>query len=142
MRFDWSKILIAAMAVFIIFIVSMGIKMATSSQALYEDDYYEQGEMHSARMEQEQAGEKVKVSYNRAKNALDVEYETEGYVTGYKLIFRADNTKDFDEKSLADKPAKSQQISIPRKLEEGIWYYEVSGFIQGKPLFKKQQFVK
>lgn len=130
------------MALFIIFIVTMGVKMATSSQALYEDDYYEQGEMHAERMEQERAGEKVKVSYNRAKNALDVMYDTDGYVTSYKLVFLADNTKDFDEKSLADLPVKEQSLAIPRTLEAGIWYYEISGQIDDKPFFKKQQFVK
>lgn len=142
MRFDWSKILIAAMALFIIFIVSMGVKMATSSQALYEDDYYEQGEMHAERMVQEKAGEKVKVSYNRAKNALDIMYDTDGYVTSYKLVFLADNTKDFAEKSLIKRPSKEQSVLIRQDLKTGIWVLEVLGFVNGKPFFKKQQFVK
>jgi len=142
MRFDWSKILIAAMAVFIIFIVSMGIKMATSSQALYEDDYYEQGEMHSVRMEQEQAGEKVSVSYNRAKNALIVAFDSVGYVEAYKLVFLADNTKDFEELGIMPEPTNEQHVIIPRNLESGIWYLEVKGITNGKTFFKKQQFVK
>ena len=142
MKFDWSKILIAAMVLFIIFIVSMGIKMATSNQALYEDDYYEQGEMHAERMEQERTGDKVQVSYNRAENALDVVYDTDGYVTSYKLVFLADNTKDFDEKKLADTPVKQQQLEIGRHLESGIWYYEISGYTEEQAFFKKQQFVK
>ena len=142
MKFDWSKILIAVMAAFIIFIVSMGIKMATTSQALYEDNYYEQGELHDARMEQERVGKQVKVEYNRANNALDVGFVKQGYVTGYKLVYLADNSFDFYEKMLAATSVKEQPLPLPNSLKAGMWVLEISGYTEGKVFFKKQQFVK
>ena len=51
------------MAAFILFIVAMGVKMASSSEALYEKDYYEQGEKHAERMALEQVGEAVQINY-------------------------------------------------------------------------------
>ncbi len=116
--------------------------MASSNQALYEEDYYEKGEMHAERMEQERAGENVKVSYNRAKNALVVEYDTVGYVVDYKLVFLADNTKDYSERGIMPDPTNEQHIAIPRNLEPGIWYLEIRGITNGTVFFKKQQFVK
>lgn len=142
MKFDWSKILIAAMVLFIIFIVSMGVKMATSNQALYEEDYYEQGEMHAERMVQEQEGAKVRVSFNRGENAIDVKYEQEGFVTGYRLVFLADSKYDFDEKSTALTPVKKESLKIPSDLKAGIWVLEITGFTEGEAFFKKQQIVK
>jgi len=142
MKFDWSKILIVGMALFIIFIVSMGVKMATSNQSLYEKDYYEQGEMHAERMVQEQEGTKVSVSFNRGNNAIDVVYEEEGYATGYKLVFLADSKYDFEDKSTTLTPAKTQTLKIPRDLKPGIWFLEIVGFTEGETFFKKQQIVK
>jgi hypothetical protein len=142
MKLDWSKILIIGMALFVIFIVSMGIKMATSNQSLYEKDYYEQGEMHAERMVQEQEGAKVMVSFNRGENAIDVKYEQEGYVTGYRLVFLADSKYDFDEKSTTSTPVKAQTLKIPRALKAGIWVLEITGFTEGEAFFKKQQIVK
>jgi nitrogen fixation protein FixH len=130
------------MACFILFIVSMGVKMATSNQALYEDDYYEQGEMHAERMEQQQAGQEVTVSFNRRKNSLDVNFDGTGYVSSYKLVFLADNTQDVEDKDLVHTPVEKQSIAIPQELKTGIWYFEVQGSIEGQSFFKKEQFVK
>lgn len=142
MKFDWSKILIGAMALFIIFIVSMGVKMATSSQALYEDDYYEQGEEHAIRMEQEKAGEAVRVKYNRTANSLDCEFAVEGYVSSYKLVCLADSKSDLEVSLEENSKSANQSIPIPTQLVNGIWYYEVTGVVGENTFFKKQQFVK
>jgi len=141
MRFDWSKILIAAMALFIIFIVSMGVKMATSSQALYEDDYYEQGEMHAERMEQERAGEKVKFDYQRSEKQFQIGFDTIGFVTSSKFVNLADRTSDKEIFSMDIVP-KSEVIIEDWGLKPGIWVIEISGEVNGKTFFKKQQFVK
>jgi hypothetical protein len=130
------------MVLFIIFIVSMGVKMINSKEALYEDDYYEQGEMHAKRMEQEEIGQPVSVVFNRSKNSLDVTFDSTGYVSGYKMVYLADNSLDFDEKSLADSPVKDQSLLIPRDLKSGIWVLEIMGIVEGETFFKKQQFVK
>ena len=142
MKANWSKILIAVMALFILFIVTMGIIMATSSQTLYEDNYYEQGELHAERMEQEQAGEQVVVTYNHATNSLDVTYGERGFVVGYKLIFLADDHYDMAMKSANRVPKSSESLKIPKALKEGLWMLEMVGMAEGKTIFKKQQFVK
>ncbi|MGB0849697.1 MAG: FixH family protein [Bacteroidia bacterium] len=142
MKLDWSKILIGAMALFIVFIVSMGVKMATSSQALYEEDYYEQGEEHAIRMEQEKAGESVEVRFNRTTNSLDCEFEIDGYVSKYKLVCLADSKRDLEVSLSENSLSSKQSIVIPSKIVEGIWYYEVTGLVGKNAFFKKQQFVK
>ncbi len=53
MKISWGKILFIVMALFIVMIVAMGIKMVTSGQSKYEDNYYELGESHTKRMELE-----------------------------------------------------------------------------------------
>ena len=139
---DWSKILIAAMALFIIFIVSMGVKMATSNQALYENDYYEQGEMHTERMEMEKVGETISADYNGHLNALELSFKKAGVITETKLIFLADNGQDFSIRPLGSIAKTNIIIPLERELKPGIWYMEISGESGGQLFFKKQQFVK
>ena len=43
MKLDWGKTLIIVMVAFMALIVTLGIKMATSDQTLYEEEYYERG---------------------------------------------------------------------------------------------------
>ncbi|PCJ63962.1 MAG: hypothetical protein COA58_15140 [Bacteroidetes bacterium] len=142
MKLDWSKILIITMALFMIFIVSMGVKMISSSQELYEDNYYELGEEHASRMEKETEGEKVEATYNRSKNSIDITFDGKGYISNYKLVYLANSKFDIREKNFIDTPVQKQTLKIPSKLNEGIWILELSGVVNDRAFFKKQQFTK
>ena len=141
MKFGWSKILIAAMAMFIIFIVSMGVKMATSSQALYEDDYYEQGEMHTERMKQEKAGEKVNATFNQTTSNVEVKFDSIGYVESAKFVHLANHRFDRSINVSANLTKNYTEIDL-LNLEAGLWVMELKGLVNGQIFFKKQQFVK
>lgn len=142
MKIDWSNVLIAAMIMFILFIVSLSVKMATSSYALYEDDYYEQGEIYNERMKMEKIGESVSADYIVDLNTLELNFKKAGVVTEVRLVFLADHEQD-----LSLRPSESlakNRIVIPfeKELKSGIWYMEISGNSEGKPFFKKQQFIR
>ena len=74
------------MIAFIVFIVAMGIKMATSSQSLYEIDYYEKGEDHTARMNLEKEGELVDLEFLHGSNTLNFKFDSIGYVSEIKMV--------------------------------------------------------
>lgn len=141
MKLDWSKGLIAVMALFIIFIVSMGIRMATSSQELYEQDYYEKGEQHTERMEMEENGKDIKIEYNHVNNSLDVSLDGEAQILSYKLTFLPDQTRDIY-RELENSTVKDSFGIALNDNTSGIWVIELKGKRAGKYFFKKQQFVK
>ncbi len=137
MKMGWNKILIAAMALFIIMIVAMGIKMATSSQSLYERDYYEKGESHAERMEREEVAQGVKLTYDYTLKGLEIDFEQrKGVVTEISCIKLSDATEDFKFKP---DQKEFQNGTIKLDLSEGIWVLEISGIVEGEKFFKKKQ---
>ncbi len=144
MKLDWSKILILAMVLFIVFIVAMGIKMATSSQSLYEQDYYEKGEDHTSRMNMEKVGEHVNMKFASESNTIHFEFDSIGLVEEIRLVNLADSKRD--------KTLKVEQNDMPTQknestfnlgdLGQGIWVIEVKGSVNSTPFFIKKQIVK
>jgi hypothetical protein len=136
MKMDWSKILIIGMGVFIVFIVSMGVKMAMSDSTLYEDDYYEQGEDHNARMEMEANAKYVNINYIHSFNSLKIEYDSVGSFETIKLVCLADGSKD--QKVIAPKKMADSSELIPLEpMQPGTWFIEVQGWVNGVQYFKK-----
>jgi hypothetical protein len=131
----------AAMALFIIFIVSMGVKMVSSNQALYEDDYYEQGENHAERMEQEQFGESVSASFNQSTSTVEVKFDSIGHVRLAKFVHLA-NSKFDRNINVTSNLDKDYSEIVLMDLEPGAWVMELNGVVNGEKYFKKQQFVK
>ena len=129
------------MGAFIVFIVAMGIKMATSSQSLYEVDYYEKGEDHTSRMKLQKESEKVILNFNHGSNKLSFQFDTIGLVSKVKMI-NLSNSK-LDKNLLIDSGLEEKAKSINlEKLEPGIWVLEVDGRVNNKPFFIKKQVVK
>jgi hypothetical protein len=138
---SWNKILIVAMAAFIIFIVAMGIKMASSSEALYEKDYYEQGEKHAERMELEQVGQAVKINYLASENAFTITFDSVGFIQEIKLVHLAGADDDRIVKPKDSEPSATKFIALTT-LKPGVWMMEAKGEVNAKPFFIKKQFVK
>jgi hypothetical protein len=138
MKFGWSKILVVVMASFIIMIVAMGIKMASTDQSLYEDDYYEKGEDHASRMTKELEAKHVELHLNRSSNSLQVSFDSMGFVNNIKLVKLSDETLD-KEFNLTDSiPLKQATVNVGL-LTSGTWILEVTGEVNAKPFFKKKQ---
>ncbi len=138
MKFDWSKILIVTMVCFILLIVGMGIKMATSSQELYEEDYYELGEEHASRMNMEVQAKYVSYELIRNHNQFLFQFDSIGLISSFKLVHLADKSQDRDLIFTDTSPSSNVKIALG-ELEEGNWIMEVQGEVNGKPFFKKQQ---
>lgn len=139
MRFDWSKILIVAMGAFIIMIVSMGIRMATSNQALYEDDYYELGENHTDRMHREEHARFVNVDLNANTQMLTVSFDSTGYCTRIRLVYLADKSQDKTLEKIDGTSSPSQQFNVG-EIRSGSWFVEVSGNVNGNDFFVKEKY--
>lgn len=129
------------MAAFIIFIVAMGIKMASSSEALYEKDYYEQGEKHAERMELEQVGQAVKINYLASENAFTITFDSVGFIQEIKLVHLAGADDDRIVKPKDSEPSATKFIALTT-LKPGVWMMEAKGEVNAKPFFIKKQFVK
>ncbi len=127
------------MALFIVMIVAMGIKMVTSGQSKYEDNYYELGESHTKRMELEKVGERVSVFFNAGN--LTFNFDSIGFVKEIKLIYLANPQEDRIIRLKDLDPSKEKQITLDA-MKPGIWYLEASGFVNGQEYFKKKKFVK
>jgi hypothetical protein len=142
MNLDWSKVLIGAMALFIIFIVSMGVKMATSSQALYEEDYYEQGELHAVRMEEERNAKDIQIEYDPLQDALDVKLDGQAELLSYRLTYLANKKQDVYYEYADILVMDSFAIALNPESASGIWVVELRGKKDNKFFVKKQQYVK
>ncbi|MEY2924668.1 MAG: FixH [Bacteroidota bacterium] len=138
---NWGRILTITMGLFIIMIVAMGVKMATSNEALYEKDYYEQGEKHAERMELEQVGQAVKINYLASENAFAVAFDSVGYIQEIKLIHLAGADDDRIVKPIDNEPSATKFIALT-DLKSGVWVLEAKGEVNGEPFFIKKQFVK
>lgn len=128
------------MAAFIIFIVAMGIKMASSSEALYEKDYYEQGEQHAERMELEKVGKAVEVNYRISERGFSVLFDSIGFVNEIKLVHMAGAEDDRIVRPKDLEPSAAKLIDV-ETLKPGVWMMEVKGEVNSKSFFIKKQFV-
>ena len=137
MKFGWNKILITAMALFILMIVAMGIRMATSDQSLYETDYYQKGEAHAERMEAEKQGHAIDIRYDHSTKMLNVDFgDTTGIIEEIKGIKLSDSSEDF----ISNQDRKAfKTANIALRLSSGIWVLEIKGTVAGQAFFKKKQ---
>ncbi len=140
MRLDWSRLVIGVMVVFVLSIVSMGVKMIGAREALYEEDYYEQGEMYASRMDKERVASAVFVSLDG--NQLDIRFDSAGYVLAYRLICLSDSKADFREMSSSRDAVHRQSFLLTHILKEGNWMIEMEGVVNDNSFFKKQAFVR
>jgi len=137
---SWNKILVIAMASFIIFIVAMGVKMASSNDSLYEKDYYEQGEKHAERMQLEEVGEAVSINYLASQNAFSIAFDSIGYIQEIKLVHMAGADDDRIIKPTDNDPSATKFIALT-DLKSGVWMLEARGEVNGQSFFIKKQFV-
>jgi hypothetical protein len=141
MKWDWSKSLILIMGLFILLIVGMAIKMATSNQSLYQTDYYEQGEKHTDRMEREEVGKQVQVLYNPSSGTLNVSFDSIGVVQSVELRYLSDAGRDKRIKVSEGRSTHKAELSFG-KLASGLWIMEIEGKVNGESFFKREQFVQ
>lgn len=135
MKFNWSHILIAGMAAFIIYIVSMGVKAYQNNEQLYEKDYYEKGEDYAKRMEESKVALDITISYDHGLNGLKVDYKgKDGSIEKVKC-FKLSNAEE--DKIVKLKDPSAQEFGI--ELTEGLWSLEVYGEVGGEKFFKKLQ---
>ncbi|MBT8326476.1 MAG: hypothetical protein KJP21_02055 [Bacteroidia bacterium] len=132
------------MIAFIVLIVAMGIKMATSSQSLYEVDYYEKGEEHTSRMNLEKEGEHVDVEFLHRSNKLKFNFDSLGYIQTIKLLnlsnSNLDRTLEINSNDVVD---QKEEVTVSLgDLSLGIWVLEISGFVNDKSFFIKKQIIK
>lgn len=128
------------MSLFIIMIVAMGIRMASSSSELYEQDYYKQGEEYAERMVQEDLAKNVQANYHYNNNALQIKFlKGQGDLIKLKAIKLSNSDEDFIIK-LNKKAIDS--LTIPFELSKGLWVIEINGTIEGKEFFKKLELAK
>jgi hypothetical protein len=139
MKISWSNILIIAMGLFIILIVSMGIKMANSTAELYETDYYEQGEDYSNRQDLEAIGSFVDIEITR--NQLLVNFDSSGSISQIEFRYLADQHKD-TQITFNSSEVVAQQVIDISTYSPGIWVVEIEGLVNDKPFFKKYKFSK
>lgn len=141
MNWDWSKSLMLVMGLFILLIVGMAVKMATSNQALYQSDYYEQGEQHSGRMVKEAKGRQVNLIYNPASGNMKVVFDSIGVVNEVVLRYLSDAQKD-RRITLSDQTPSSEKELNFGKLASGLWILEMEGVVNENTFYKKNQFVQ
>jgi hypothetical protein len=140
MKMDWGKILFIAMALFIVMIVAMGIKMATSQQSLYEENYYEQGENHEARMKAELEAKNLQFTFKPQTGEASFVFDSTGYVTMIKLIQLADEGNDMLIVNKDTVPVTTYTTIL--ETNKGGYILEMEGVVNGKAWFKKHQFIK
>lgn len=138
MKLNWSHILIIGMSAFIIFIVTMGIRMSTSNSELYESDYYKKGEEYGKRMDQEKIAKDVILKFNHASNSIEINYQSDQGTVEKVKCFKLSNAED--DMVIVPKDPSSATIALP--LSKGIWVLEVYGEIKGKKFFKKLELTK
>ena len=136
MKFNWSTILVIAMAVFIVLIVGMGIRMASSSSELYEQDYYAKGEDHAIRMEQEKVGSQLTITYDYKVKGLLVQHKNKSLNVEEVVLRKMANSKE----DFKIRPTSSDTILLT--LSSGAWVAEIQGTVDGLPFFKKMSINK
>ena len=135
MKIKWSYILVIAMSIFILMVVAMGIKMASSNSELYEKDYYEKGEEHATRMQEETLAKQVTLTFLRSASQLRVEFTNgAGEVHEIRCLKLSDSKSDFV--ISGENKAFNEKI-FPFRLSTGIWVIEVKGVINNQKFFKK-----
>ena len=139
MKWDWSKILIAVMAGFIIMIVGFAIRMATSEQSIYEEDYYELGESHAERMEKESYASFVAFEIAPSRSSIEVSFDSSGAVSTMKMVHLANAKLDrkFEIKEQTEVPS---QLFTMEPLAQGSWVIEIDGVVNGNAFFLKKRF--
>lgn len=136
MKLDWSKILFIVMTLFILFIVGVAIKLSTLDSALYEKDYYEQGEQHETRLTQLRVANNLRFDYNASTQELSLGAESGQIVLQtVKCLYMAAPDKDKIITFKGSEPFIQESFTIP--LTNGFWILEVSGTYQGETFFKK-----
>lgn len=131
---NWGKSIALAMAVFVLFIVGLGVYMASNSDSLFEKDYYEKGENHTAVMNAEAVGKDVTVKY--ANGNLIVELPKPGTVQ--TVVIKNMANANLDQKlSNVENQTKTKFTIRLDSISTGQWYASVSGQMDSKAYIKK-----
>ena len=135
---NWGKGLFISMALFIVFIVGLGIYMVNNNDALYTDDYYQKGEAHTETMVAIENAHNVVVQYNNPSFVIDLGEDGIVELVEFKHMSNSKFDRTIRNKTVSAR--KSFTLDVP-DLETGIWYIEVSGILNNKPFFKKHKLV-
>ncbi|MCB9260891.1 MAG: FixH family protein [Flavobacteriales bacterium] len=130
---NWGKGLAIAMALFIAFIVVLGIFMMRSTDSLIDKDYYEQGENHTQIMEMEKWGKKVITPFEN--NVLEVQFQEDGgVVKTIELKHIADSRND----RIINNQNGSRKFDLSG-MAKGHYQAEIKGETEGHAFLKKIQ---
>lgn len=139
MNLDWSKIVVGILLSFVVFVMTLGIRMALSPQPLYDTDYYERGENYAAQMQEEISGKNIILDLNSESHKLGIIFRKKGYVKSARLICLSDKSRDREIEINDTTLRPSVWISIG-DLHPGLWIIEVYGQSNNKSFYKKQKY--
>jgi len=136
---NWGKGLAIAMTLFILFILSFVYRAMQDNDSLYEQDYYDQGEAHTSRMEAEEVAADVDISFNN--QVVTVDLGEPGSLESLKLKCMKDSKFDRQMTNTTETDLQKSYSIETGELVSGIWYAEARGKINGKDYLKKQQLI-
>lgn len=140
MNLDWSKIVVGILVSFVVFVMTLGIRMALSPQPLYDTDYYERGENYAAQMQEEISGKNIVLDLDSESHKLGVIFRKKGYVKSARLICLSDKSQDRDIE-INDTTLRPSVSLFLGNLNPGLWIIEVHGQSNNKSFYKKQEFI-
>ncbi|MFT5157545.1 MAG: hypothetical protein ACI83I_002107 [Bacteroidia bacterium] len=136
---NWGKGLAITMAIFMIFIVSIGIYSTRNAEGLIDDDYYEKGLDYNHKKVLYLKGEKVQVETNN--DQLLVSYDSMGFVQLVSFKNVADAASDRKISKTDSVSVHNQEFTLAQ-LAGGRYLIDIEGVVNGKPFAKQFNYTK
>lgn len=147
MKLNWGTFLAIGMAAFIIFIVSLGIRMAMSNDSVEEKNYYEKGLRYDERINSEKntAALTVKpvISFTAQNSTLQIHMPEDMPVeTAELLLYKPDAAKsDVHADVTVLKQTSNAEIEL-NDLPSGRWIAKFKWNSKGKSYYLETPFTK
>lgn len=129
---NWGKALAIGMAVFMVFIVVMGVMMFRSTDSLEEDNYYEKGLQHDEMYERLQNNQKLpreaEATFSADGKELQIEFPQVPLPIRAEILLIKPNDKRQDQKALIeiDEGGSLLRIIGVEQLSSGIWQVQMN----------------
>lgn len=147
MKLNWGTFLAMGMATFIIFIVSLGIRMAMSSDSVEEKNYYEKGLRYDERINSEKntAALSIKpvILFLAQNNTLQINMPDKMTVESAELLLYKPDAAASDVHADVSVLRQTSTAEIDLKgLPSGRWIAKFNWQSKGKPYYLETPFTK
>lgn len=131
------------MAIFIGFIVFLGIRMSGNDDSIEEDDYYAKGQKYEEQIAKERNTETLHalpiLNYD-PKSGFSVSMPDKSFVTEAKLLLYKPDASNKDRNIDVSALKSASQIVSDVKLEKGKWIAKFDWSAEGKDYYLEKEF--